>query len=207
MYNSKNLDIREEVSNPLADNKTGCIVFDFGAFFPYANNFSFEISLGLDKLPNQKLNHRYPNKSYYTITRKYGRKLSKVGYPYYFDFSNFEDEQKILLCVKAIIYESTDNGKDRMINAVFPLKLNLTKDKPMCALSLRFIVDKMKYEFVSYERKDGNIGYTPTYWSNIPKEDVIPLKLAYGKDDDEKITLMFDTTIEPCPNKYDDFII
>ena len=212
MYNSLNPEIREEISNPLLSGKTGCIVFDFGAFFPYADDFSFTIGLGLETLPDQKLNHRYPNKNYYTITRKYGRKLSKVGYPYYFDlseskFSEPENKQMFLLYVKTTIGKKTEIEKSKTVTAVFPLKPDLTKKKPVCSLSLRFNVEKMEYKFVSYEKKENDIGYIPIVWSNIPKDNMIPLILSGEINDEEKTMLMFNTVIEPPANKYDDFYI
>lgn len=76
-------EIISELKDKIADGKTGCIVFDFG-IAPFWDNIDIKLSLGSVELPDQKINHRYRNKSYYTITRKYGRKLSKIGYPYFF---------------------------------------------------------------------------------------------------------------------------
>lgn len=81
--------IQSELENELNQNK-GCIIFDFGCYFPYSNvqDLIFDFHLGLESFSDKKMNHRYPNKSYQTISRKYGRKVSKLGYPYFFDIHN-----------------------------------------------------------------------------------------------------------------------
>lgn len=61
----------------------GCIILDFACYFPFKNLnfFSFEISIGNKRLSDQYLNHRRPDERYFTISRKYGKKICKVGYP------------------------------------------------------------------------------------------------------------------------------
>lgn len=73
--------IKDEIQ--LAEDEC-CIVFDFGCYFPYSNPevLVFDFSLGMETIKDYKLNKRYSNKCYQTISRKYGRKVSKVGYPY-----------------------------------------------------------------------------------------------------------------------------
>lgn len=88
--------IVNELEHEIVDNKKGCIVIDAGVFFPYMddpeNPLVFSLDIGMNPLEDVKLNHRYPNRGYYTITRKYGRRVSKIGYPYFVDLSEFEND-------------------------------------------------------------------------------------------------------------------
>ena len=54
-----------------------CIVFDFGCYYPYedADHLFFDFEFDGQIFNDKVINHRYPNKSYQTITKKYGRRL------------------------------------------------------------------------------------------------------------------------------------
>lgn len=193
--------ILQEVKDKLSDGKTGCIVFDFGAYFPYSNNLIFNITLGMNELPDQKLNRRYDNKSYRTISRKYGRKVSKIGYPHFFSLEN----NIALLVVKVGVCKPNETDTNEIIKAIFPLKLNLTKDDPICGLSLRLNVEKMEFNFKSYGRKNnGHIEIAN--WSSDPKIDtVIPLEIVNA--DKEFGSVLFCTPLEPLAVTPEELII
>ena len=112
--------IKNEIQ--LADDEC-CIVFDFGCYFPYANSevLTFDFALGMEEFNDYKINHRYPNKQHQTISKKYGRKVSKLGYPYIMKLS---EQHPMLLCLKVGI-------KEQYITMIFPLQTNMTKDKPI----------------------------------------------------------------------------
>lgn len=193
-------DIIPEIGEKIKDGKTGCIVFDFGAYFPYDDEIVFRIGVGLEKFTDQKTNHRYPNKNYHTISRTYGRKTSKIGYPYYIDITELteREEQIMLLDLEfGSPYEATSNS-------VFPLQLNLTKDKPVCGLSLRFIVEEWRFNFTSYQWQDK--GWIPIRWSNVAdSEGIIPLNIA--DTNYKKAVELYDTTIEPLACKPEHLIL
>lgn len=193
--------ILQEVKDKLSDGKTGCIIFDFGAYFPYSNNLIFNITLGMNELPDQKLNRRYNNKSYRTISKKYGRKVSKIGYPHFFPL----EDNTALLVVKVGVCKPNETDTNETIKAVFPLKLNLTKDDPICGLSLRLNVEKMEFNFKSYgEKNNGHIEIVN--WSSDPKIDtVIPLEIADA--DKECGSLLFCTPLEPFAVTLEELII
>lgn len=50
-----------------------CIVFDFGCYCPYADteHFVFDFKFDGQTLNDKVINHRYPNKAYQTITKKF----------------------------------------------------------------------------------------------------------------------------------------
>lgn len=110
-----------------------CIVFDFGIINPL-ENLDFSFSLGMEEMTDIKLNRRYPNKNYCTITKKYGRKLSKVGYPYIMKLEETIDEV-MLLAIRV-----GKKGTDNYLEMIFPLEVHLSKEKPI--LYIRFLIDE-----------------------------------------------------------------
>ena len=108
--------IVKELGDEVTYNHKGCIVFDSIVYLPFENicDSNFQFSFGIDGYPfmDCKLNHRYPNKEYYTISRKYGRRLSKIGYPYFLDLQ--DGKQKLLISINGELIltsnERTDDG-------------------------------------------------------------------------------------------------
>lgn len=128
-----------------------CIVFDFG-IINYLESLDFSFSLGMENMKDIKLNRRYPNKTYRTISRKYGRKLSKVGYPYMLKIEEKIDET-ILLAIR-IGKKDTKNYLDM----IFPLEIHLSKEKPV--LEIKFLINENFDLWISssrYSRKDYKI--------------------------------------------------
>lgn len=129
----------------------GCIVFDFGCYFPYMDveNLTFRFSLGEEELSNQKLNHRYINKNYQTISKKNGRRVCKIGYPYYV---NLDDKSKdvLLLCIEVGFWEE-------VIRLVFPISLNLKKENPVCGLVLHYNFEDATFVFYTQYSDGGKI--------------------------------------------------
>lgn len=129
-------ELREEIQNG-----KGCIVFDFGCYFPYEDeeNLTFRLSLGQEELPSQKLNHRYINANYQTISKKNGRRVSKIGYPYYVDL-NDESMSMLLLCVEVGL-------REEVVRLIFPISLHLTEEKPVCGLVLHYNFEDSTFVF------------------------------------------------------------
>ena len=205
MYYSDKETILSEIGERIADGKTGCIVFDFGAILPYSNNIVFNINLGVNELPDQKLNHRYPNKAYRTISRKYGRRVSKIGYPYFFPL---DENNTWLLIVEFGVCEKDEPEPYETIKAVFPLKLAVTKNKPVCGLSLRLHldIDKAVFNFESHYYHEETGGWGSIYYTDVPKNDnAIPLQIA--DIDIEAGTVLYATVLEPYAQKIDELMI
>lgn len=178
-----------------------CIIFDFGCYFPYANPeiLTFDFSLGEEEFEDKKLNHRYPNKGYQTISKTFGRKVSKLGYPY---VMKINEQVPMLLCLKVGI-------KENVLTVIIGVKTNMTKEKPICSLSLQYLFDEHKMRFISNEIcKDG--GWLMHSWYNYEEErkcdgDIIlkaPRKASNGS-----YTLIYDDFIEPCPSTIEDLLI
>ena len=100
-----------------------------------------------------ELNHRYPNKEYYTISRKYGRRLSKIGYPYFLDLQ--DGKQKLLISIHYSLL-------DTLINIKFPIEINLTEMNPVCGLGIRYIPENGELILTSNERTDDGSWMTYT---------------------------------------------
>lgn len=171
-----------------------CIVFDFGCYFPYSNFeiLTFDFSLGMEEFDDIKMNHRYPNKHYQTISKKYGRKVSKIGYPY---IMKLDEQSLMLLCLKVGINK-------QYITTVFPLQTNMTKDRPICGLSLSYNFDKCEFDFMSHEKAED--GWHHHTWRNYEVEsDRIGnnnvLLNPPRKIEDDSYTLIYDNIIEPYP--------
>lgn len=147
----------------------------------------------MEEFDDYKINHRYPNKGYQTISKKYGRKVSKIGYPY---TMKLNEQIPILLCLKVGI-------KNQYITLVFFLRTNMTKDKPICGLELNYNFDKNEFYFVSHEKTE-NYGWYHHIWRSHEVEnkergsnDILlnsPRKVG-----DNSYTLLYDDIIEPFP--------
>lgn len=188
---------RELIENEiqLADDEC-CIVFDFGCYFPYSNVeiLTFGFSLGIVEFDDYKINHRYPNKNYQTISKKYGRKISKLGYPYIMKLDEQKDQIPMLLRLRIGL-------KKQVLNLVFPLLTDMTKDKPICGLSLHYDFDKSEFHFTSHE-KAKDVGWYCHNWysckveSNRKCDNDIILNPPQSIGDDSNM-IVYDDIIKP----------
>lgn len=197
---------REIIENEikLADDEC-CIVFDFGCYFPYANPeiLTFEFSLGMKQFDDCKMNHRYPNKNYQTISKKCGHKVSKLGYPYIMKLSE-QSQSPTLLTIKVGV-------EDQYITMIFPLQTKMTRENPVCGLSFKYNFDKSDIIFVSYEKGKNN-GWISHRWMNFEMNE----KTKRNNDivlntpcieSQENNTIIYDTVIEPCPVPLTDLLL
>lgn len=145
----------KELGGKLPEGK-GCINFDFACLFPYDNQdvLTFEFGLG-EEIGSQKHNHRYPNRNYVTISKKLGRKVSKIGFPFLVDLN---DEQLMILWIKIGI-------EGKAVKLIFPVKIMLTKDEPVATLEGHFNFDKSRFTFTTYKpASDGR--WQQIIWTN-----------------------------------------
>jgi hypothetical protein len=216
------------------DGNTGCIVFDCAVRNLGPFDIDFKIQMGMEILPDQIINHRYPNKRYYTLVKKTGRKLSKIGYPYFFDLT--EKQSRIcLFSIKinfsakigemipkdihddnAVIDENcefvvTEEIK-QSVQMVFPLQLNMTKEKPVCGLMLRYIPKDGTVYLESYY-KDG-IGYKNCLWVNKDEDtykrrcnDFVLLHGTVDYIEDKNGMVIYGNIIEPFPSTLDELLV
>lgn len=145
----------KELGGKLPEGK-GCINFDFACLFPYDNQdvLTFELGLG-EEIGSQKHNHRYPNRNYVTISKKLGRKVSKIGFPFLVDLN---DEQLMILWIKIGI-------EGKAVKLIFPVKIMLTKDEPVATLEGHFNFNKSRFTFTTYKpASDGR--WQQIIWTN-----------------------------------------
>ena len=179
-----------------------CIIFDFGCYFPYSNSngLTFDFSLGMEEFKDYKINNRYRNKYYQTISRKYGHKVSKIGYPY---VMKLNEQAPMLLNLKIGI-------KDKYVTLVFPINTKMTKDKPVCTLKFHYIFDKHKFYFISYE-KEKDYCYNQHIWSSYKAEDKInkPNEIILNVSNiiDDSNTIVYEDIIEPYELALQDLIL
>ncbi|EPB9414603.1 hypothetical protein ACRTAI_002963 [Clostridium perfringens] len=179
-----------------------CIVFDLGCYFPYsnANELTFDFALGMEQFNDYKINSRYPNKYYKTISRKYGRKVSKIGYPY---VMKLNEQNPILLCLNIGV-------KDKYITLIFPIHTKMTKDKPICALKFHYIFDENKFYFISHE-KSKELSYHQHIWKNYKSEnetnndnEILLNVLSIDKDSN---TIIYEDIVEPYSLSLQDLLV
>ena len=141
----------------------GCMILDLSCFFPYRNQdvLTFDFKLGSEEPEPYKHNHRYPNNSYVTISKKMGRKVSKLGYPVLVDLV---EDKYILLTI-------TIGIKDKTIDLIFPIYVALTEDKPVCVLNFAFNFKNSNFSFMSYYYEPQIDGWKFTEWTNYDKDD------------------------------------
>lgn len=145
-----------------------CIVFDFGCYFPYADeeHLFFDFEFNEHEFNDKVINHRYPNKSYQTITKKYGRRLSKIGYPYIFKLGN----QKLkMLHIKVGL--QAEGLEEQHITLNIPVETHMTKDKPACVLTLHYFFDKDRFIFESNEPVEKGV-WQSYEWINYDKKEI-----------------------------------
>ncbi|WP_317312371.1 hypothetical protein [Clostridium thermobutyricum] len=179
-----------------------CLVFDLGCYFPYSNSneLNFDFTLGMEQFNDYKINNRYPNRYYKTISRKYGRKVSKIGYPY---VMKLNEQNHMLLCLNIGI-------KDKYITFVFPIYTKMTKDKPICALKFHYMFDKNEFYFISYEKAE-NCGYYKHIWSSYKIEDEInnnnEILLNISSIDKDSNMIVYENIIEPYSLSLHDLLV
>ena len=158
-----NLEQLEKEMQEFGNGANACIVFDFG-IINYLEILDFSFSLGMENMKDIKLNRRYPNKTYRTISRKYGRKLSKVGYPYMLKI-----EEKIDETILLVIRIGEKDTKNYLV-MIFPLEVHLSKEKPV--LEIKFLINENYDLWISssrYSKKDykiENVSLTNKYNKN-----------------------------------------
>lgn len=194
-------DIIEELQEEIQNGK-GCIVFDFGCCLPpidadWIFRFSFgkEI-IGEEVAPSQKLNHRYPNKNYITISKKNGRKISKIGYPFYVDLQD-NDINTNAWCLKIEVGFKIGVGfrvDEYILTLFFPIKLHLTEENPVCGLTFHYFFEKG--DFIFYTRKCGENGIEEHRYGDdiFGTKDVQPLSEPTQADEN---TLVYYDDIQP----------
>ena len=191
--------IFSEIGEKISEGK-GCIVFDFGCYFPYSNQdiLTFNFKLGKEKLEQYKCNHRYPNNGYVTISKKMGRKVSKLGYPYFVDL---DEEHIMLLEIEVGIRKNT-------VHLIFPIIVTLTKDEPICSLTLHFNFAEGSFKFTSgYKCKDG--GWQRMVWTNR-EEDGDGKNVIFMDDPtpiEDTFTVLYHNVIIPYPQTVENLMI
>lgn len=196
--------IMSEISEGIENGK-GCVIFDFGCFFPYGNNLIFDFSLGLEKFSDKKLNHRYPNKAYHTISKKYGKRVSKIGYPCFFDFDEAAPNLNTWLLSLTVGADSEENA----VQLIFPLILNVTKEKPVCALSLRYNLIEQIFTFQTHQPSEDGFGWTTCYWTNDDEfeDDDNVVRFEIPERIENSRTLIYNTAIMPVACEIDKLLI
>lgn len=140
----------------------GCIIIDASCLVPTVNNIDhtkIEMTFAKKELTQFKLNHRYNNKGYVTASKTYGKKVSKIGYPFFYRIKDYINEyQNRFRVLFSLQIKLSKDEKSQKINLVVPVSVKITKDVNISVMSARFIVaadNQSRYEIftVSQDRK------------------------------------------------------
>lgn len=145
------------------------------------------------ELDDCKLNHRYPNGLYTTISKKTGRRVSKIGYPYFVEPENFKKKMELQLDIEFVRGENKVLDKTTLI---LPIQLNLDADNPVCGLSLHYQFWKTDVVKIwSYQScEDG--GWKPSIWTTEDASEENYLGVLIEGEINR-----FDSIITPMPDK------
>lgn len=204
--------VKREIESELNTGK-GCIVIDIGCIY---NNRDSEVfdkmklrSVGLldnmvlrllvdgKELDDCKLNHRYPNGLYTTISKKTGRRVSKIGYPYFVESEDFKKKMELQLDIEFVRGENKVLDKTTLL---LPIQLNLDVENPVCGLSLHYQFRKTDVVKIrSYQScEDG--GWKPSIWTTEKSRCDTSEENYLGALMEGEIN-RFDSIITPMPNK------
>lgn len=159
----------------------GCLILDLSAYFPYINqvvcelSFRYKVEDGEWVDPTDyKLNHRYPNTDYRTVTKRYGRRVSRVGYPI---FVNLNDVKNKLFFLELKFCLSFKFSKTEYCT-VIPMHLNMSKENSVAFLEVRYMMKEKEEDNESWYLQiheegtidvDHHVIEKDIYWSMFPE--------------------------------------
>lgn len=157
----------------LAEEK-GIFIIDFGAYFPFCNQeiLKLDCSIGTDEAilssENKKLNHRYPNKGYVTLSKKCGKHVCYSGY-------FWEQDIDFLNSIKHITFSFGAQGQ--IVNLTVPTTLSLDRNYPYtaidCNVDLEDVENDINVDITAYHPDlDMNgkcASWTPKIYSTTKK--------------------------------------
>lgn len=168
----------------------GCLLFDIGVYESCCfirDNILVDILL-LKELPENladlsnddlypsdyKLNHRYPNKCYVTLSQTAGRKVSKCGYTF------VEPIDVLNQYTYAVIRISNNSFMSKEYQIfIFPILVLLTKEHRGSTICFHFM-----YEGSFYKKMSAMI-YSPTFFMPFRDEG---WNIILYTDDDDKVS-------------------
>lgn len=188
-----------------------CLILDGGVFCENEDEKSIDFTIDIDgeRLPDSVVNHRYPNTSYHTFTKKYGRRRCKVGYPILFEF---DENGRVSKTIQLNVHVKTS---DHSLNITIPVKLDLTREKPVCGLTFYIYFNSLLLRFFSYEFDTKSGFWNQHEWAcydekmrDIDKhlrEYELNLKLTCV--DPETNTYRIEDSIVPSPQNLDELMM
>ncbi len=183
----------------------GCIVIDFGSYLKptklnVLDNLNLRLWIDGLEIKDYKLNHRYPNKYYTTLSKKAGRNVSKIGYPYFLEPEDFNRKMDIQLEV-SIVREA--DGKKEILETttiIMTVQLNLDKESSACGLTLHYLYGKKDYFRIFSWQSTADGGWVRKIWTSRP-DDFSDSHMIEDIKAGEVNRIA--EVIAPCKDKYD----
>lgn len=138
----------------------GIFCLDFAAYFPYANQDVLDLDASLSTHPMKsgkvlnirdlgKLNHRYPNQGYATLSQKFGRKLCRCG-------CLIQRPHTELMEYKYLNLGYGFKGNLDSVQMSVPININTSDERPCATVEARFMLrnpNEPNLALTTYERQ------------------------------------------------------
>lgn len=168
-------EIAKELGEKINEGK-GCIILDIGCSYnPYieavldkmklrsvslADKLNLRLFISGKEMMDCKLNHRYRNKSYTTISK---RNTSKLGYPCYVEPEDFTKQISVQLKIEFV----HKGGKIRDSTSItVPVQLNLDAKHPICMMRFYYQFREKDLLYIYSWENDRDGGIYRHLWTN-----------------------------------------
>lgn len=148
------------------DSNLGALNLNIGIHFPWIGQEDLSVNFALltDKqmfdlegkidfeesgFKDIKLNHRYPNHNWVTVSKKKGRSVCKLGYPVIELVETLNDYK--WLAIWCTFASTTSVEECLRWTYCFNISAELSKEKPICELEVFFDLRKMCYTLETHE--------------------------------------------------------
>lgn len=175
----------------MLDENTGCIVFDFGIYILELcdSGLQFCFSIDGEAVHDYKLNHRYRNWYYNTVSRTYGRRVSKIGYPYTVPL-----DTQSSICLQMYLDIPSFSVRKSM---EFMIQTAFTPEKPVCGLTWRYDAERDRFSFRSEDYVDDGGGWHSRLWSSESWKDDRFDEIVLQKPEERDGILVYQDVIQP----------
>lgn len=210
-------DIERCVGHKL-DPELGLLIIDFGAYFPYSNqevlNMNIEFLTDLDETfvclstDDKKLNHRYANNGYVTLSRVCSRRVCKSGYFWYKDLVSLNR-------IKYIRFGYDMNHQ--MLYFIVPVVLKLDAVYNSACLTIHLDLKELNtpdftvFSHQYFKDEHGIIGWHCSYYTtkdfDSSSVNYVALKIDENLTSREHHIVVYQTEIELPRCDYDGLVL
>jgi len=198
------------------DTGSGIFCLDFSAYFPYENQDILELDASLSTHLMEsgnvlnirdlgKLNHRYPNYGYVTLSQKFGRKICRCGSIIQRPHAELTNYKYLNLTYNV---KGLNTVRSRMI---VPININTSDEKPCAVIEARFMLEDFnRPDLILTIYEKNSVTHSFTYGTDNGSHIAInvgerftPLTIKEG----QLGFIVYQETVSPVPHKLEDVFI